>query len=192
MKQETRTNNKETKDADEIIVLIDEFLKKHIKVAVSQVKLLKQFKKNENCCFQSKHFLHLQSTHESDEDCLLYYSKQWSNYQWSANVLNNVCRYLNNKRVKRSENTITVEKMAFRIWREHVFNHLNEKVSNAALEMIERNRNGDIINTSAIKDVIESYIELGRIYIKKDPRDFKGTKDIADELKVKILDFIFH
>lgn len=99
---------------------------------------------------------------------------------------------MNNKRVKRSENTITVEQMAFQIWREHVFNHLNEKVSNAALEMIERNRNGDIINTSAIKDVIQSYIELGRIDIKKDPRYFKGTKDIADELKVKILDFIFH
>lgn len=86
---------------------------------------------------------------------------------------------MNFQKTKRSADSNTVKKMAFHIWCEHVFNCLNEKVSNAALEMIERNRNGEIINTSAITHVIQSYIELGSL-------DKNDTKD-EDELKVMLL-----
>ena len=128
----------------------------------------------------------MQGIPETDEDCLIYYSKKWNNYRWSSKILHHVSSYLNAHMAKRSNDAYTVEEMAFQIWSEHVFNHLNEKVSNAALEMLECNRNGEIVNTCAIKDVIQSYIELG-ILDKKERID---TKD-ADELRV-MLQHIFH
>lgn len=67
-----------------------------------------------------------------------------------------------------------------------MFNHLNEKVSNAAIEMIERNRNGEIINTYAIKDVIQSYIDLGNLEVKK-----SEEKNDTNVLKVKPWDAYF-
>lgn len=94
---------------------------------------------------------------------------------------------MNKQKLKRSADSNTVEQMAFKIWREHVFNHLNEKVSNAALEMIERNRNGEIINTTAIKDVIQSYIELGRLE-KTNSEDAKNSEEL--EVKRNFMAFI--
>lgn len=123
-----------------------------------------------------------QGTYESDEDGLLYYSKAWNDYRWSTTVLNNVLMYLNRQKAKRTEDRTTVEKMAYQIWREHVYDHLNEKVSKAALEMIERNRNGEIINTTAIKNVIQSYIELGSLETKQDSNNC--AKSDADDLQV--------
>lgn len=113
--------------------------------------------------FHSNFFFQFQATPETDEDCLLFYSKEWTNYRWSSKVLNGVCRYYNEQMTKRDSNAHTVELMAYQIWNDHVYNHLNEKVSNAAVEMLERNRNGEIINTCAIKDVIQSYIELSSL-----------------------------
>lgn len=86
---------------------------------------------------------------------------------------------MNDQRRKRSTEAYTVDQVAIDNWREHMFNHLNEKVSNAAIELLERNRNGEIINTYAIKDVIQSYIDLGSLEKSK----YGGDNDTID-LKV--------
>lgn len=108
---------------------------------------------------------------------MLYYSEEWKNYRLSANILNNVCRYMNHQRLRCSAKAVSVDQIAVENWREHMFNQLNEKVSNAAVEMIERNRNGEIINTYAIKDVIHSYIDLGSLEAK-DPKKPNGSDDL--------------
>lgn len=76
----------------------------------------------------------------------------------------------------RTKDAYTVEQTAFEIWREHIFKPLNEKVSNAAIEMLERNRNGEIINTCAIKDVVQSYIDLGCLQ----PKDSKESEQDSE------------
>lgn len=124
----------------------------------------------------------------------MYYSSEWKNYRLSANILNNVCAYFNSRRVKAQ--AYTVEQTAVEAWREHMFDPLNEKVSNAAIEMLERNRNGEIINTYAIKDVIQSYIDLGTLQ-SNDPKDLKDTKEskepiVTDDLKVMLCGDMIH
>lgn len=86
---------------------------------------------------------------------------------------------MNHQRLRSSAKAVSVDQIAVENWREHMFNPLNEKVSNAAVEMIERNRNGEIINTYAIKDVIHSYIDLGNLEAKVP----KKTNN-SDDLKV--------
>lgn len=88
--------------------------------------------------------------------------------------------------MKRSTQSYTVEQSAFEIWRDHMFDHLNEKVMNAAIKMLERNRNGEIISAYAIKDVIQSYIDLGSIPAK-DSKDSKKLNE-TDVLKVMLCD----
>lgn len=61
-----------------------------------------------------------------------------------------------------------MEQIALHTWRDHLFTHLNEKVANAALRMLERSRSGEPINSDAIRAVVESYIELGILESESD------------------------
>lgn len=182
-------NDNEISGIDELAAIITDYIIKHIKEEVLKVKLRKEsfFKQKTNLIrfiFILDMFSTQQTPPETDEDCLLYYSSEWKNYRLSATMLNSVCAYFNSRMLKLK--AYTVEQTAFDTWREHMFNHLNEKVSNAAIEMLERNRNGEIINTYAIKDVIQSYIDLGSLQpkdskdSKKDPKDFMESKELED------------
>lgn len=147
--------------------------KRNNNVMVKPTKMCKagcSIGRNFDCLYE------LQGTPESNEDCLLYYAAEWKNYRWSSNVLNNVCRYLNDQKAKKRTDCFSIEQIAFKIWSDQVFTRMNEKVSTAVLEMLERNRGGVIINTSAIKNVVHSYIELGRLGSKTDRKHLKDNE----------------
>lgn len=161
--------------------VISEFLEKHIKEMVEQVRIFFLLFQNNNnkTILKIGSSSHMQDTPEADEDCLLYYSREWANYRWSSNILNNVCRYLNEQKLRRDSTAYTIEQIAFKVWREEVFNNLHEKVSKAALEMLERNRSGEIINTIAIKDVVQSHIELGSLEKRLSPMSGKDSENLT-------------
>lgn len=99
---------------------------------------------------------------DQDEICLEFYRNAWQDYHLSSNLLNRVANYLNKQMSKRGEEmTNTVEQMAIGTWCTHLFTHLNKKVSDAALRMLERSRQGNTINENSIKAVVETYITLG-------------------------------
>lgn len=104
-----------------------------------------------------------QRTPDSDQDeiCLDYYCAEWSDFRRSSKVLNGAAAYLNKQHHKKDADAESIEQIALHTWRDHLFTHLNEKVANAALRMLERSRAGDRINSAAIRAVVESYIELG-------------------------------
>lgn len=68
---------------------------------------------------------------------------------------------MNEQNHKLDPDAKSIEEIALRTWYEHLFTHLNEKVSTAAIRMLRRNRDGQEINSTALNAVIESYIDLG-------------------------------
>ena len=50
--------------------------------------------------------------------------------------------------------------MAIKHWTDEIFEKLHRKVTSAALELIEQDRNGKMIESSLVKIVVESYGEF--------------------------------
>ncbi|CAG8517302.1 9020_t:CDS:10 [Paraglomus occultum] len=149
-----------------------------------------------------------------DENLLQYYTKQWEKYTTASTYVNHVFRYLNRHWVRREidegRNTVyDVYTLTLVSWRENMFKHVQRNVMTAVLKLIERQRNGETVETKLIKSVVESFVSLGledndtnksslevyrehfetifvdatRIYYKAESEDFVSKNSVTDYMK---------
>eukprot|EP00054_Salpingoeca_dolichothecata_P008094 m.46259 g.46259 ORF g.46259 m.46259 type:complete len:754 (-) comp17502_c0_seq1:67-2328(-) len=100
------------------------------------------------------------------EEVLSYFTKQWSMYTFSSHVLNNIFTYLNRHWVKReieegNKDVYDVVKLTLVVWRDVLFMELKPQLVDAVLKLVKRERDGEMINTSLIKGVVDCFVALG-------------------------------
>ncbi|KZT64949.1 Cullin-domain-containing protein [Daedalea quercina L-15889] len=104
-----------------------------------------------------------------DEALLRYYAQEWDRYTTGANYINRLFTYLNRHWVKRERDegrkgVYPVYTLALVQWKQNFFLHIQskgQKLAGALLRLIERQRNGETIDQTLVKKVVDSFVSLG-------------------------------
>ncbi|KAI9327739.1 Cullin [Zopfochytrium polystomum] len=102
----------------------------------------------------------------TSESLLHYYSRQWATYTRAATYIHHIFRYLNRHWVKREvdeghKNVYDVNTLALVSWRDNMFMAVQQNVMAAVLNLIEKQRNGETIEQTLIRNVVDSFVSLG-------------------------------
>ncbi|KAL4873749.1 hypothetical protein BDV12DRAFT_52519 [Aspergillus spectabilis] len=124
-------------------------------------------------------WVHQESTSHAEEALLAFYIREWHRFTTAAKYINHLFRYLNRHWVKREidegkKNVYDVYTLHLVKWKEDFFLRVDEKVMDAVLNLVEKQRNGETIEQSQIKSIVSSFVSLG--LDETDPT--KSTLDI--------------
>lgn len=102
----------------------------------------------------------------ADEALLTYYIREWDRYTTAAKYTNHLFRYLNRHWVRREidegkKDVYDVYTLHLVQWREIFFEKVNRNVMAAVLKMVEKQRNGETIEQSQVKSIVDSFVSLG-------------------------------
>jgi len=114
---------------------------------------------------------HLASVHaemikHADEALLTFYIREWKRYTQAGVYIHNLFRYLNRHWVKREmdegkKDVFDIYTLHLVRWKEDMFGSTQNAVMDAVLRLVEKQRNGETIEQSKIKDVVQSFVSLG-------------------------------
>lgn len=101
-----------------------------------------------------------------DETLLVYYKAEWERYTAALKYVNHIFEYLNRHWIRREaddgkKEVYVISVLGMVIWRDNLFLALKQRLTKALLMLIEKERNSEQIDTSLVKGVIQSYVNLG-------------------------------
>ena len=101
-----------------------------------------------------------------DEALLTYYIREWDRYTTAAKYVNHLFRYLNRHWVKREvdegkKDVYDVYTLHLVSWRQVFFDKVNKNVMDAVLKMVKKQRDGETIEQSQVKSIVDSFVSLG-------------------------------
>lgn len=110
---------------------------------------------------------HLQGVYEGaqrtgEDSILTFYIKEWKRYTTAATYNNHLFRYLNRHWVKREmdegkKNVFDIYTLHLVRWKEDMFAKTQDDVMSAVLRLVQRQRNGETIEHSQIKSIVDSF-----------------------------------
>lgn len=100
------------------------------------------------------------------EGLLKFFTEAWGSYTTSSRVLNNLFSYLNRHWVRReveegNKEVCEIYRLAMIVWKENILFTIHEQLIDAVLELIEKERMGETINTRLVSGVVECLVALG-------------------------------
>ena len=110
--------------------------------------------------------MYVQSESHTEEALLGFYIREWTRYTTAAKFINHLFRYLNRHWVKREadegkKDIYDVYTLHLVKWKDDFFQRVHGKVIEAVLNLVEKQRNGDTIEHSQIKSIVDSFVSLG-------------------------------
>ncbi|KAK0553485.1 ubiquitin ligase (cullin) of SCF [Tilletia horrida] len=124
-------------------------------------------------CIEHYFAQHLEASKEEsnalvDEPLLRFYASEWARYTRGASIVRNIFSYLDRHWIKTTrengrKEVYWVFTLALVKWKQCMLAHVqkNSKLTQAILKQIEKQRNGDAIDSSLLKTVIDSFVSLG-------------------------------
>ncbi|GMM51941.1 cullin [Starmerella bacillaris] len=104
----------------------------------------------------------------ADDSIVEYYNDRWTRYVSSAKFLDHIFSYLNRHWVRQERDDNAKGKVVCEIntlcllhWRTVFFNEVHANLLTALLDMIRRDRNGEVVNIDMIKNCVQSMHEIG-------------------------------
>ncbi|KAF1850628.1 Cullin-domain-containing protein [Cucurbitaria berberidis CBS 394.84] len=107
-----------------------------------------------------------ESKQHVDEALLTFYIKEWNRYTTAGQYNNHLFRYLNRHWVKREmdegkKHIYDIYTLHLVRWKEDLFTGTQESVMRSVLKLVEKQRNGETIEQSHIKSIVDSFVSLG-------------------------------
>lgn len=101
-----------------------------------------------------------------DDSLLNYYKKEWDRYTTAMKYINHIFQYLNRHWIKREyddgkKEVYEVYTLSLVIWCRYLFKPLKTRLTNSLLALIEKERNGEQIDSSLVQGVVNAYVMLG-------------------------------
>uniref|UniRef100_A0AC35TQH0 Cullin domain-containing protein n=1 Tax=Rhabditophanes sp. KR3021 TaxID=114890 RepID=A0AC35TQH0_9BILA len=100
------------------------------------------------------------------DDLLREYDQIWINFLLSSSVTNGICRYLNRHWINRkleegSHDVRFIINMLVTEYKIQLFNKFSPSLVTAVLQLIEKERNNQSINSGLISETLQSYVYMG-------------------------------
>jgi cullin 1 len=158
--------------------------------------------------------VHTEMVKHVDEALLTFYIKEWKRYTTAGTYNNHLFRYLNRHWVKREmdegkKDIYDIYTLHLVRWKEDMFGSTQNAVMEAVLRLVEKQRNGETIEQSKIKSVVDSFVSLGiddqdstkttldvyrkhfeepfleatKVYYEKESAEFLAVNSVVDYMK---------
>lgn len=110
--------------------------------------------------------VHAEMVKHVDEALLTFYIKEWKRYTTAGTYNHHLFQYLNRHWVKREmdegkKDVFDIYTLHLVRWKEDMFGSTQNAVMDAVLRLVEKQRNGETIEQSKIKSVVDSFVSLG-------------------------------
>lgn len=97
-----------------------------------------------------------------DEALLTFYIKEWDRFTTAAKYNYHLFKYLNRHWVKREidegkKNIYDIYTLHLVRWKEDLFTATHKNIMDAVLKLVEKQRNGETIEQSQIKSIVDSF-----------------------------------
>lgn len=147
---------------------------------------------------------HMKSLKEKAKDkmhdsLLNYYKEIWDRFTTGMKYVDHIFNYLNRYWVKKvrddgRDDIHDVYTTSLIIWKEHLFEYLKDKILRSLLDLIQKDRNGEKIDTSLIHNIINTYIALSVNDVNVYCIEFESAflKETRQFYKLESREFLIH
>ncbi|CAF3561870.1 unnamed protein product [Adineta steineri] len=125
--------------------------------------------------------IHANGNNLVDEDFLRFYGKTWEIYQLVCQVMNKSFTSMNNNWIARqreknnNQNIYDVYTMSMQMWQDIFFKETTQSLAQTCLKLIKKERNGEKVESSLIRQVLQSYVSAGFTEDERKNKNHKTT-----------------
>ncbi|CAF0864931.1 unnamed protein product [Rotaria sordida] len=125
----------------------------------------------------------------SGEDFLRFYCKAWIKYQFISRIVDSLLNFINKNWIFRQraagvKNIYDINTMALKIWQDMFFKQANHSLTRTCLTLIKDERDGKQIDSSLIREAVQSYASIGFNEADIDSRNSRTTLSLSSSLAI--------